>query len=166
MYSYRTLNLFGLLVCIASLLFAVFYLERVLYLDPCPLCILDRVVLVALGLVFAIALAHNPGPAFSRVYGLLASALSLTGVGLAARHIWLQALPADEVPACGPDLYFMLETLPVLDTIRNILMGSGSCAEIQWTLAGLTLPQQTLLLFAGLLALSVILTLKPRKSYQ
>ena len=166
MYSYRTLNLSGLLVCIASLLFAVFYLERVLYLDPCPLCILDRVVLVALGLVFAIALAHNPGPAFSRFYGLLASALSLTGVGRAARHIWLQALPANEVPACGPDLYFMLETLPVLDTIRTILMGSGSCAEIQWTLAGLTLPQQTLLLFAGLLALSVILTLKPRKSYQ
>ncbi len=166
MYDYRTLNLLGLLVCIASLLFAVFYLERVLYLDPCPLCILDRVVLVALGLVFAIALAHNPAPVFSRVYGLLASAFSLTGLGLAARHIWLQALPADEVPACGPDLYFMFETLPVLDTIRNILMGSGSCAEIQWTFAGLTLPQQTLLLFAGLLVLSVILTLKPRKSFQ
>lgn len=160
----RTLNFLGLLACIASLLFAVLYLEGVLGLDPCPLCILDRVVLVALGLVFLLALVHDPGAWGSRIYGGLASVLSLAGVGLAGRHVWLQGLPADQVPECGPDLYFMLETLPVLEVFRQVLSASGSCAQVQWTFAGLTIPQQTLVLFAGLLALSLLLALRPRRA--
>lgn len=158
----RTLNFLGLLACIASLLFAVLYLEGVLGLDPCPLCILDRVVLVALGLVFLLALVHDPGARGSRIYGGLASVLSLAGVGLAGRHVWLQGLPADQVPECGPDLYFMLETLPALEVIKQVLTASGSCAEVQWTFAGLTIPQQTLVLFAGLLALSLCQAFRPR----
>lgn len=160
----RTLNFLGLLACIASLSFAIVYLEGVLGLDPCPLCILDRVVLVALGLVFLLALVHNPGAWGSRIYGGLASVPSLAGVGLAGRHVWLQGLPADQVPECGPDLYFMLETLPVLEVFRQVLSASGSCAQVQWTLAGLTIPQQTLVLFAGLLALSLLLALRPRRA--
>ncbi len=160
----RALNFLGLLACIASLSFAIVYLEGVLGLDPCPLCILDRVVLVALGLVFLLALVHNPGAWGSRIYGILASVLSLAGVGLAGRHVWLQGLPADQVPECGPDLYFMLETLPVLEVFRQVLSASGSCAQVQWTFAGLTIPQQTLVLFAGLLALSLLLALRPRQA--
>ncbi len=158
----RALNFLGLLACIASLLFAVIYLEGVLGLDPCPLCILDRVVLGALGVVFLLALVHNPDAWGSRIYGGLASVLSLTGVGLAGRHAWLQGLPTDQVPECGPDLYFMLETLPTLEVVRQVLSTSGSCAEVQWTFAGLSIPQQTLVLFAGLLALSLSLALRPR----
>ena len=164
MFGHRTLNIFGLLACVSSLLFAIIYLEGILYLDPCPLCILDRMVLVALAFIFALALIHNPGPLFSRIYGLLSTVFSLTGIGLASRHIWLQGLPIDRAPACGPDLYFMLETLPVLEVVKNIFTGLGSCAEVDWTFAGLTIPQQTLILFAGLLLLSVVLTLKPQKS--
>lgn len=158
----RALNFLGLLACIASLLFAVIYLEGVLGLDPCPLCIFDRVVLVALGVVFLLALVHNPGTWLSRMYGGLASVFSLAGVGLAGRHVWLQGLPADQVPECGPDLYFMLETLPALEVVRQVLNASGSCAEVQWTFAGLTIPQQTLVLFVGLLALSLLLVFRPR----
>lgn len=158
----RALNFLGLLACIASLSFAIIYLEGVLGLDPCPLCILDRVVLGALGFVFLLALVHNAGAWGSRMYGGLASVLSLAGVGLAGRHVWLQGLPVDQVPECGPDLYFMLETLPALEVVRRVLTASGSCAEVHWTFAGLSIPQQTLVLFAGLLALSLFLALRPR----
>ncbi len=164
MFGYRALNLYGLLFCTASLLFAVLYLERVLHLDPCPLCVLDRIVLAILGFIFTLALIYHPGPVFSRIYGLLSMVFSAIGVGLAARHIWLQGLPGDQVPECGPDLYFMLETLPVFDAIRKALMGSGSCAEVNWTFAGLTIPEQTLAVFSGLLLLSVIQALRNRKS--
>lgn len=163
MFSYRELYFYGLAVCVASLLFAVLYLERTLYLDPCPLCILDRVVIVALGVIFLIALVHNPRSFFAKIYGLISIVLSLTGIGLASRHIWLQNLPKDQVPECGPDLYFMLETLPFFDVIKKTLTGSGSCADVSWTFASLTIPEQTLILFVGLLILSVIQTLRVRK---
>ena len=162
MYSYRALNFLGLLICACAMLFAIFYLERVLYLDPCPLCVLDRVVFVILGLLFLIALIHNPKSVFANIYGILMVVFCLFGIGIASRHIWLQNLPQDQVPECGPDIFFMLDTLPLYDVIKKTLTGSGSCAEISWTFAGLTIPQQTLLLFLGLLILSVIQTIRTR----
>ena len=147
-----------------SLAFAIFYLERILHLDPCPLCILDRVVITALAVVFLLAFLHNPATWFKKLYGFLAIVLCLIGIGLASRHIWLQNLPKDQVPECGPDIYFMLETLPFFDVIKKTLTGSGSCAEISWTFAGLTIPEQTLILFVGLLVLSVIQTLRAPKA--
>ena len=164
MFSYRSLAFIGLLTCIASMLFAVLYLENILFLDPCPLCILDRVVIIALGVVFLLALLHGPRTIFTKVYGFLGIVLSSIGIALASRHIWLQNLPKDQVPECGPDLYYMLDTLPLFDVLKKTLTGSGSCAEISWTFANLTIPEQTLILFVFLLILSVIQTLRPRKS--
>jgi len=163
MFSYRSLAFLGLAICIASMLFAVFYLERTLYLEPCPLCILDRVVIMSLGVLFLIALIHGPRTIFTKIYGVLCMILSAIGIGLASRHIWLQNLPKDQVPECGPDLYFMLETLPLFETLRKTLTGSGSCADISWQFAGLTIPEQTLILFVILLILSAIQTLRARK---
>lgn len=164
MFSYRSLAFLGLVICIAAMLFAVLYLERTLFLDPCPLCILDRVVIMSLGVIFLIAWLHGPRTIFSKIYGVLAIALSSLGIALASRHIWLQNLPKDQVPECGPDLYFMLDTLPLFDALRKTLTGSGSCADVSWTFADLTIPEQTLILFVVLLILSVIQTLRPRKS--
>lgn len=164
MFSYRSLAFLGLAICITSMLFAVLYLERTLFLDPCPLCILDRVVIICLGVVFLIAFLHGPRTIFTKVYGVLCILLSSIGIGLASRHIWLQNLPKDQVPECGPDLYFMLDTLPLFETLKKTLTGSGSCADISWTFADLTIPEQTLILFVILLILSVIQTLRSRKS--
>ena len=147
-------------MCLVSLIFAIYYLEKTLYLDPCPLCVLDRVVIAALGFIYLVALIHNPGSLFKKVYGLLAILLCIIGIGLASRHIWLQNLPRDQVPECGPDIFFMLDTLPLFDALKKVLTGSGSCADISWTFAGLTIPEQTLILFVGLLILSVIQTLR------
>lgn len=164
MFSYRSLAFIGLAICIAAMLFAVLYLENTLYLDPCPLCILDRVVIIALGVIFFIAWLHGPRTIFTKIYGLLCILLSLVGIALASRHIWLQNLPKDQVPECGPDLYYMLETLPIFDVLKKTLTGSGSCADVSWTFANLTIPEQTLILFVFLLILSVIQTLRPRKT--
>jgi len=164
MFSYRSLALFGLLICVASMLFAVLYLERTLFLDPCPLCILDRVVILSLGTLFLLALLIGPNTIFAKINGVCCMLLSAVGIGLASRHIWLQNLPKDQVPECGPDLYFMLDTLPLFETLRKTLTGSGSCADVSWEFAGLTIPEQTLILFVILLILSVIQTLRSRKS--
>lgn len=164
MFSYRSLAFIGLVICIAAMLFAVLYLENTLYLDPCPLCILDRVVIIALGVIFFIACLHGPRTIFTKIYGLLCILLSFIGIALASRHIWLQNLPKDQVPECGPDLYYMLETLPIFDVLKKTLTGSGSCADVSWTFANLTIPEQTLILFVFLLILSVIQTLRPRKT--
>lgn len=163
MFGYRWLSLYGLMVCVGALLFAVFYLEDRLLLEPCPLCVLDRVVFVALGGVFLVALVHGPRPVFARLYGLIAAGLCLIGIGLASRHIWLQGLPKDQVPECGADIYFMLDTLPLLEVIRESLSGSGECAEVVWTFLGLSIPEQTLILFGALLVLALIQVLRPRQ---
>ena len=163
MFSYRALNFYGLIICIGSLSFAVLYLERTLFLEPCPLCVLDRVVIAALGMFFLLALVHNPRSTFAKIYGLISVFFCLAGVGLASRHIWLQGLPTDQAPECTPDIYFMLDTMPFFEVIKKSISGSGSCVEVDWTFMGLSIPEQTLILFFTLLILSIIQTVRPRQ---
>jgi len=146
----RWVNALGLLIIVAALLFAVLYLEGVLYLEPCPLCIIDRVVLTGIGVVFLLATLHNPARSGQRVYAGLNLLLAGLGSAVAGRHVWLQHLPADQVPECGASLEYMLETLPLHQTLQKVLRGSGECADVQWSLLGLSIPEQTLLLFAAL----------------
>lgn len=153
---YRILNLFIVLVIVAAMAFALYYLEGVLHLEPCPLCVVDRVILVAIAAVCFIALLHNTRGIVRWVYTLLAALLSLLGVGVSARHIWLQNLPPDQVPECGPNLMYMLDVFPLDDVIKRVFTGSGSCAEVDWTMLGLTIPQQTLMLFIFLFLLVFI----------
>lgn len=152
--SYRQINLLGLLICITAMLFAVGFLQHYLMLDPCPLCVITRVIVISMSLVFLIALIHNPSQRGQRLYALLAMAVGFTGLGVQLRHIWLQNLPPDQVPACGPGLEFLLETQPIFSALRTVFEGSGDCAEIDWTFLGLTIPMQTALLFVFLLSLA------------
>ncbi len=158
--SSRVLNGLGLLVCVASLLFAIFYLERTLYLDPCPLCIIDRVILTCMGVVFLIAMLHNPSRWGQRAYGIVNLVVATSGIAVAGRHVWLQHLPADRVPECGAGLTYMLENFPLHKTLQKVLQGSGECAEIQWEFLGLTIPEQTLILFLGLTSIILVQLLR------
>jgi disulfide bond formation protein DsbB len=107
----------------------------------------QRVAVIGWG-VFALAAAiHNPGTRGVRIYAGLCALSAAGGGAIAARHVWLQHLPEDQVPACGPSLEYMLETLPFTETISLVLMGDGNCAETMWTFLGLSIPEQTLLLF-------------------
>lgn len=135
------------ILAIVALLFARVYLQEYLALTACPLCMTQRVFVAAWGLVAFIALLHQPSGWGNRVYGMLCALSAATGGAVAARHIWLQHLPEDQVPACGPSLEYMLETLPFSETLSLVLMGDGNCAETVWTFMGLSIPEQTLILF-------------------
>ena len=153
---YRILNLSIVGIVIASMLFALYYLEAILLLEPCPLCMVDRGILVAIAIVCFVAFVHNANGIMRWVYTSVATLLGLLGVGVAARHIWLQGLPPDQVPECGPDLSYMLDVFPLGDVIKRIFTGSGQCAEVSWTFLGMTIPQQTLLLFIVLIILVIV----------
>ncbi len=152
----RIINGLGVAGAIASMLFAVIYLQQTLGLEPCPLCIIDRILVVTLGVIFFAALIHNPGSTGRKIYATLAALTALAGIGVNIRHIWLQNLPKDAIPSCAPDLDYMLETLSLNETLSIIFNTSGECADIQWTFLGLTIPEQTLLVFVGFLGLSLI----------
>ena len=136
------------ILAVTSMAFAMLYLERFLNLAACPLCMTQRVFVVGWGVIALLAVIHNPRTWGNRVYAGLCGLSALTGGAVAARHVWLQYLPPEEVPACGPSLEFMLDTLPLGETFSIMMMGDGNCAETQWTFLGLSIPEQTLLLFA------------------
>ena len=137
--SNRALNLAGALACAGMLAYAL-YAQHGLLLDPCPLCIFQRIAVLALGMLFLLAAVHNPGSAGGYVYASLLTLATAAGAGVAGRHVWLQNLPPDKVPACGPGLDFMLGTFPLAEVLQMVLSGSGECADISWSLLGLSMP--------------------------
>lgn len=147
------------LAALLAMLFAA-YLEHQLGLQPCPLCMSQRVFVVLGGLIALLAVLHNPRGPGRRVYGALCVLAATVGAAIAGRHVWLQYLPPEEVPACGPSLEYMLETLPFSETLSIVLMGDGNCAETQWTLLGLSIPEQTLILFIVVAIVSLWQTLR------
>lgn len=154
--SQRWLFVTGSVFCLV-LLGVALYFQYVMGLEPCPLCIFQRVFVVVLGAIMLVAALHNPRAAGRRVYGVLMLVFAALGIVVAGRHVWLQSLPADQVPACGPGLEYLLQTFPLTRALELIFKGSGECAEIQWTFLGLSIPAWTLLVFIGLGLFSVFL---------
>lgn len=136
------------------------YLQYVKHQDPCPLCMVQRVVFIAILVVFALAALHGPRRAGERIYAALIVLLSLSGIAVAARHIWIQNLPKDQVPACGPGLDYMLETMPMGDVLQKLMHGSGECAAKGWTFLTLGIPEWSLLCYLALAALSVLIVVR------
>ena len=154
MISRRALNILGLLAC-AGLLAYAWYAQAVLGLEPCPLCIFQRVGVAAVGLVFLLAALHNPPRFGGYVYGLLLFLAGAVTAAVAARHLYIQHLPEGAVPACGASLNYMLEVFPLTDVIRKVLTGSGECALVSWRWLGLSMPGWVLLAAVGLGALGL-----------
>jgi disulfide bond formation protein DsbB len=142
--------LLGFLVCVGLMGYA-FYLQYIEGLEPCPLCMLQRICVMAMGVVFLVATFHNPGRAGAGVYALLQLLIGGTGAAIAARQVWLQSLPKDQVPACGMGLNYMLETLPFTDAMRQVLEGSGECAEKGWEFLHLSIAGWTLVFFVAMI---------------
>lgn len=162
-WSFRAQCLAGFAVCALLLGYAVF-LQFHDHLEPCPLCIFQRVAFAALGLVLLLAGLHAPrGAGGRRAWGVLALLAAAAGVGIAGRHVWLQHLPADQVPMCGPGLAFLTEAMPLSSVIRTVLTGSGECAKVDWTFLGLSMPEWSLLWFVLLAAWIVSTMFLPTK---
>lgn len=152
----RKLFLLGFLASCALIATAL-YMQYALKQEPCPLCIFQRLFVMALGAVALLGALHNPGLLGRRVYAGFLALLALGGGAVAARQVWLQHLPADQVPECGPGLDYMLETFPLQETLNLVLRGSGECAEVGWTFLGFSIAEWMLVVFAGFLLYALIL---------
>ena len=152
---YRFVSGFLFLASVIGMAFAL-YLEHVQGFEPCPLCVFQRVGLIALGVVSLIAFIHNPASnIMKRVYALLGSVGILWSAGVAARHVWLQNLPPDQVPSCGPGLDYLVDALPLKSVLSQVLSGSGECAVVDWSFLGQSLPVWSFLFFAVLALVSL-----------
>lgn len=140
----RALNLLGF-ACCAGLMAYALYAEHVLLLEPCPLCILQRIAVIAMGLVFLIAALHGTDGAGRYVYAALIALAASAGAAVAGWHVRLQNLPADQVPTCGPGLDYMLDTFPLSDVLKMVFSGSGECASVDWQFLGLSMPAWVLI---------------------
>lgn len=153
--SFRLIQIKAGLLSIAALLIAFFYMEGHLGLPPCPLCMVDRVLLAIFAAVALLAAGHNPSQVGQRVYVAANAIICSAGMLASGRHIWLQSLPPDKVPGCTPDLSYLIDRLPLEKVITTLLNSAGECAEVSWTFLGMSIPQQTLLLFMTLFLLSL-----------
>ena len=154
--SYRALSGWLALASIVGMAFAYGYLQRTVGLDPCPLCIFQRLGLIAMGVFSLLAFMFHPKSVMLR-FGLMVGALlgMAWSIGWALRHVWLQHLPPDQVPSCGPGLNYWVDTLPIAQVIAQVFKGSGECAVIDWTFLGFSIPELSLAFF-GVLAAMII----------
>lgn len=145
----RLTNLFIVLICAGLMAYAL-YSQEVLGLHPCPLCITQRIFVMLVGLFALVAFIHNPRPTPGRIYAGLGMAAAAIGGIVAGRHLYLQNLPADQVPACGPGLEYMFNTFPFTEAVAVLFRGDGNCAEVDWEFLGLSMPGWVLLAFVAL----------------
>lgn len=134
------------------------YMQYQMGLIPCALCMTQRVFIIAVGLV-ALAAWLSKASLGNKLYPILGMVLAAIGSGFSMRHIWLQNLPEDLAPACGPTLGYLLENVPFVEAFTVLLQGDGNCAESVWSFLGLTIPGWTLVAFAGLLLVNVLILL-------
>lgn len=148
----KNIALAVLLSCI-GLLAAAYYFEYVMFLDPCPLCIMQRIGVLVVGIGALIAFFWSK-PACAWLGSVTMALGSLLGIAVAGRHVWIQSLPADQVPSCGPSLDYMVETLPILEVLSVMLRGNGNCADGHWSFLALSMPTWVLLWFIGFALIS------------
>jgi disulfide bond formation protein DsbB len=155
--SRRIGNLVGFLVCAGMLAFG-YHLQFVVGLEPCPLCIIQRILLFAVGVAFLVAALHHPvGWLGAGLYGGIIASIAVIGVAVAGRHVWLEHLPPEERPACGPALDYLLSAFGPVEGLSRVLRGSGECGVVEWTLLSFSIPEWTLAAFLALAVWAVFL---------
>jgi disulfide bond formation protein DsbB len=137
-------NILGFLACVGLLAYA-YYAQFVMHLEPCPLCIFQRIGVFFLGVMFLIAALHDPAVVGRRAHAALIGLVALVPAAVALRHLYIQSLPPGSVPACGANLDFMLKVFSLSEVLVKVLSGSGECAKITWTFLGLAMPAWVLI---------------------
>jgi len=145
-----------------GLLGVALYMEHVMSLNPCPLCIFQRVMVLATGIVALFAALHGPQDIGIKIYGGLMILTAIIGGAISLRQLWLQSLPADQVPACGASLDYLLDVFPLTEVLSMVLTGDGTCAEIAWQFLGISIPGWTLVGFIGLVSIGIFQILRPK----
>ena len=155
----RPLLLAMFLACSALLGYG-YYLQYGQGLEPCPLCIFQRICYFAIAVLCLLAFMHDPNRTGKRIYAVLIGIAALKGIVFAGRQVWLQHLPPDKVPACGPGLEYWMQTLPLAETIRKVFRGTGECAEVDWTFLGFSIAEWSVLCFSLLLIGAIIVWIR------
>lgn len=145
----RQLCLAASLACAAMMGFALFA-QHALELEPCPLCVIQRIAVIALGVIFLLASIHDAGPVGARLWGLASACVAAAGAVVSGRHVWLQSLPPDQVPECGPGLDYIMDVFPLTEALSMVFSGSGECAEVVWRFLGLSMPTWVLICLLSL----------------
>ena len=145
---------FAIFACCLLLVAGALFMQHFMSYDPCPLCILQRVAIMLVGLVALAATLHNPGVLGQRLYALLTSLTSAAGLALAGRHIWLQYFADKESLFCGPSLDYLLESFPLMEVLSIALRGTGDCSEISTLILGMSIPTWVLIFCGGFFVLS------------
>jgi len=149
----RTWFFLGFIACFSMLAVGA-YFQFVEELEPCPLCISQRIAILITGITFLIAALHNPAQKGIQIYAVFGAIFALAGSAVSARHVWLQNLPPEEVPECSPGLSYIFENFPLTDTLKLMINGTGECADVLWTFLGLSIPGWTFVAFIGLACVS------------
>lgn len=148
------------LLCIGLIAYAL-YVEKVLGLVPCPLCMFQRVAVIAFGAVCLLGMLHGPKGWGVRVYAVCALLMAGLGAAIAGRHVWLQSLPKDQVPSCAPPLDYMWDNFPLGNMLKTVLMTSGECANVDWQFLGFSMPAWTFAFFVLMALAMALLALFP-----
>lgn len=162
----RKLNFVGFIVCSGLIAFALF-MQYVMNIQPCPLCIIERIFVALIGLNMIVAVLHNPGEVGDKIYGIMTLAIAIVGMCAAGRHIWLQNQPLTLGQICVPGLNYLFTNLPITEALRTLVVGTADCAKVNWSFLGLSMPMWTFLfydLFALLGFIQVIGLTKSKKN--
>lgn len=154
MLSKRLVYLLIAVLCALAMAYAL-YAQHVLGLEPCPLCIFQRVGVIAVGVLAMLAAIGNVRGKLAKYSSALISLAAVAGGSVSAWQVYLQHLPPEEVPACGPGLDFMMETLPFQQVLQRVFKGSGECAVIDWTFMGQSMPFWVGVFMLGMVTLSL-----------
>lgn len=160
--SNRMISLGVFIACVA-LLATAYVFEYMFYMDPCPLCIMQRIAVLLVGIAGLLGFLLARNQIARMASGIFMVLSALLGVGVAGRHVWIQSLPADQVPTCGPSLEYMVDTLPWAEVLTVMLRGNGNCADSHWAFLGLSMPQWVLVWFVGFAVVGVYLVIKKGK---
>lgn len=154
MPSLRTVNLLIFLGC-TSLIIIALAMQHFMDLPPCYLCITQRAFFIAIAFVALVAFLHNPIGVTQKVYGIIGTVLAITGGFFSGKQLWLQGLPEDQVPACGPPAEYLFDAFPFSKALEMLLQGDGNCAKVQWTFLDISIPGWALMAFSGLLLIGL-----------
>lgn len=142
-------------LCMGLLSFG-YYLQFFQGQDPCPLCIFQRVAYMAVTVIALAAVVVNPVASGRLAAGAALFLAAAIGGGIAGRQVWLQHLPPDRVPECGPGLDYILEVFPLSDALGMVFTGSGECAEVSWRFLFLSIAEWSLIWFAVIAVVAVL----------
>lgn len=145
-WPFRAQYAAGFVVCAALYTYAL-YVQLALGVEPCPLCIFQRIALIIMGIVFLVGSFHGPQARGRRVYALLLLLAACSGIGIAARHIWVQHQPPDLMAGCAPGWNYMVNNFPLSKALKMAFTGSADCAQVSWTFLGLSMPFWTLVCY-------------------